>query len=1370
MKRYLQLLINRLSSSQKNSASALSVRETKKISSVTPVSICKGRFFYILVGLALAGCFHDEPIENRPPVIQSAPIEVAQSGETYSYQVVATDRDNDPLIYSLEEKPTGMVIDSLTGMITWTPSAAGSFSVIVSVGDNEGNTVTQRYSITVQGAPEGPVLPLSAYDAFDYLYEVMDQFHRAFDVYTDFGKAGNHYIPSGWMGNQSGLTLDENWNDACYAGDSCIRAAYTPGGANWAGIYWQTPENNWGTVQGAGFDLTGATKLTFWARGEEGGEKIAFLAGGISGAYPDSLSKTYTDDCVISGADCFINLTDKWQQYTISLEGKNLSHIIGGFAFVTNTPSNPSGAVFYLDEIRYDKPRLNDPRFLVSYEAFSTTDPDNPDVYLRTPAFVYDNALVVLAFLSRGNETDIQRAKLIVDAFVYAQSNDRAYTDGRLRNAYMAGDLVDHMTRKARLPTWWDAEEERSQEDEFQVSTHIGNLAWAAMAMLGYYEQVGDESGRLYLESAIKLAEWIENNTRDDRGAGGYTGGVKGWSGSPEKILWKSTEQNTDVYVIFSWLERLTGDPVWGQRAEYAKGFVESMWDDTEKHFWTGTNDDGETNKVPVPVDVQAWAVLAFGNSNKYEPALDWVLNNLHTEADGFVGFDFNEDKDGIWFEGTAQMVVDFKRAGRNEKADLYLGQLRNAQLSANNSNGKGIVAASHDGVSTGFEGWFLYSRLHIGATAWYLFAEMGYAPWDLPPKVVITSYPGNLSNSSIAAFGFSSTKSNTRYQCQVDEGDYVDCVSPTEFSGLTSGDHVFCVTGIDLSLERTSTPACYRWIIDLVFPINATKSEFVNSGSSSTDNTNVILMLSASDERGIVAYYVVDDSSSTTPISPSKDDEGWVNVQKSNEYSSGVSYQFRNNYENDDNVYVYVWFRDEAGNVSESAVDSIRLSDEAAPVNMTPDDFASRSAPSIASNTIALTISATDNGEVSGYYIADNKTGVLPDTPLANGPGWTDIFPTANYDNSVVYTLSSVYSPGVRVFVYVWFKDGTGNVSEVVSDSFTVQTFSEGFDDGWGTWSADNGVWQVGNTTAISGGCLGGTGCVATSLDGNYAGNTDTRLQGPRLQLPVVSGMEEVHLRFQQWFSYSRSDSGRVQIQVWDVSTASWGSWINVGTPVADTSGWSLKDVDFTAYAGEIVRLGFYHTADCYYSSCSDTSTGWYIDDVEVVVKVPEFSGDFEAGWGDWGAGRGLWGVGAPTAGPMDCYSGERCAGTELEGNYGGNTDSRLVSATTQLPAISGMEEVHLRFQQWFSYSRSDSGRVQIQVWDVSTASWGSWIDVGTPVADTSGWSLKDVDLTAYAGEIVRLGFYHTADCYYSSCSDTSTGWYIDDIVLQIF
>jgi hypothetical protein len=87
-------------------------------------------------------------------------------------------------------------------------------------------------------------------------------------VFTDAKAATNHFTPSGWMGDLSDLSFTDADTSRPHAGKTAIRVAYKAQGAGgWSGIYWQNPQNNWGTKAHAGIDLTGAKKLVFWARG-----------------------------------------------------------------------------------------------------------------------------------------------------------------------------------------------------------------------------------------------------------------------------------------------------------------------------------------------------------------------------------------------------------------------------------------------------------------------------------------------------------------------------------------------------------------------------------------------------------------------------------------------------------------------------------------------------------------------------------------------------------------------------------------------------------------------------------------------------------------------------------------------------------------------------------------------------------------------------------------------------------------------------------------------------------------------------------------------------------------------------------------------
>jgi hypothetical protein len=168
-----------------------------------------------------------------------------------------------------------------------------------------------------------------------------------FYVYADRSTAKNHFIPSGFMGDYSDIKYEGSCKEDPYLGDTCIRVTYNgkrTQGAGWAGIMWQNPANNWGTIDG-GLDLSKATKLTFWAKGAKGTERIEeFKVGGLMGEFSDSDSATIGP----------VMLNKTWTQYTIDLKGKDMSYIIGGFCWAANVDNNPDGAVFYLDEIKFE--------------------------------------------------------------------------------------------------------------------------------------------------------------------------------------------------------------------------------------------------------------------------------------------------------------------------------------------------------------------------------------------------------------------------------------------------------------------------------------------------------------------------------------------------------------------------------------------------------------------------------------------------------------------------------------------------------------------------------------------------------------------------------------------------------------------------------------------------------------------------------------------------------------------------------------------------------------------------------------------------------------------------------------------------------
>jgi outer membrane protein OmpA-like peptidoglycan-associated protein len=169
-----------------------------------------------------------------------------------------------------------------------------------------------------------------------------------FAVYSGRPVRPGRYVASGYMGDNS-LTMSGAYIPTHDGTGTPLKLHYKPKGTQgWSGIYWQNPANNWGERAGtAGYDLRGAKKLIFWARGEKGGEKIHEVRiGGITGRYPDS-------DVATMGP---ITLTSAWQKYELDLTGKDLRHIIGGFGVFLSKSENHGEVTLYLDDIAYEMP------------------------------------------------------------------------------------------------------------------------------------------------------------------------------------------------------------------------------------------------------------------------------------------------------------------------------------------------------------------------------------------------------------------------------------------------------------------------------------------------------------------------------------------------------------------------------------------------------------------------------------------------------------------------------------------------------------------------------------------------------------------------------------------------------------------------------------------------------------------------------------------------------------------------------------------------------------------------------------------------------------------------------------------------------
>ncbi|MBM3240281.1 PKD domain-containing protein [Candidatus Poribacteria bacterium] len=117
-------------------------------------------------------------INALPQITTSPPLPDATEDLLYNVDIETTDADGDTLFFSLPTAPTGMTIDSATGLIQWIPqqSHGGLNSLTVSVDDGHGRIVSQNYNITVNLVNDAPIItstPLTnGKEGVAYTYQV----------------------------------------------------------------------------------------------------------------------------------------------------------------------------------------------------------------------------------------------------------------------------------------------------------------------------------------------------------------------------------------------------------------------------------------------------------------------------------------------------------------------------------------------------------------------------------------------------------------------------------------------------------------------------------------------------------------------------------------------------------------------------------------------------------------------------------------------------------------------------------------------------------------------------------------------------------------------------------------------------------------------------------------------------------------------------------------------------------------------------------------------------------------------------------------------------------------------------------------------
>lgn len=301
---------------------------------------------------------------------------------------------------------------------------------------------------------------------------------------------------------------------------------------------------------------------------------------------------------------------------------------------------------------------------------------------------LYDNSLAALVYIKQG---ETQKAEKIFDFF-----------NGKLQTELLDGSGGFYQFR--------------NKKGEQGSRTWMGDNAWLLIAINHYHEATETQK---YTTMANALEQWLRSLQQED---GSLIGGYNEDGSEIPKV----TEGILTAFNAIPGYDNF--------HANILSFLKNNRWDSDEKLLTAWP----ENAAYKFALDLHGLSIGVFPDFPiEALTKLDRYKNTQTNTTNGkrITGYAFDEDKDVIWLEGTAQILVAYQQRDLDTEAQQALINLENTFItSATISEAQGIPYTTNFGTTYG--AGLLWDNADlapaISSSAWYLFSQLRFNPLAL--------------------------------------------------------------------------------------------------------------------------------------------------------------------------------------------------------------------------------------------------------------------------------------------------------------------------------------------------------------------------------------------------------------------------------------------------------------------------------------------------------------------------------------------------------------------------------------------------------------------------------------------------------------